>query len=179
MSTPRPAASGTDWTRELIARLRALWNEGHSAVEIGRRMGLSKNAVVGKAHRLDLPPRRRSIRRGGHEPRAPEPRRVHGPASPPRSTASGPTPASREAPARPAISATLACPTLDPSGRPCCWPIGEPGRPGFRFCGRGAATGKPYCPEHVALAYVPASAARERPDGPTLDRLLRDLSRTP
>lgn len=164
MSTPRPAASGTDWTQDLIARLRALWGEDLPAVEIGRRLGVSKNAVLGKAHRLDLPPRKRSIRRGGHKPRAPEPR---------------PRPASREAPAWPAIPATLARPTLDPSGRPCCWPIGEPGRPGFGFCGRGAATGKPYCPEHVALAYVPAAAARGRPDGPTLDRYLRDLSRAP
>ena len=177
MSTPRPAASGTDWTQELIARLRALWNEGHSALEIGRRMGLSKNAVVGKAHRLDLPPRKRSIRRGGHKPRAPDPRQARGPA-PPRSAASGPPPVSREAPARPAISATLARPTLDPSGRPCCWPIGEPGQPGFGFCSRGAATGKPYCPEHVAIAYVPA-VARDRPDGPHLDRYPRDLSRVP
>ena len=37
-----------------IGVLRALWDEGHSTAEIGWRMGLSKNAVVGKAHRLNL-----------------------------------------------------------------------------------------------------------------------------
>jgi len=45
------------WDETAIALLRALWAEGHSASEIGRRMGVSKNAVVGKSHRLCLPPR--------------------------------------------------------------------------------------------------------------------------
>ena len=44
-----------EWSDESILRLRALWDEGHSTAEIGRRLGISKNAVVGKAHRLDLP----------------------------------------------------------------------------------------------------------------------------
>lgn len=47
----------TDWTDPLITQLRELWNEGHSTAEIGRRIAVSKNAVVGKAHRLDLPAR--------------------------------------------------------------------------------------------------------------------------
>ena len=42
-----------EWTNAAIATLCRLWGEGHSASEIGRRMGISKNAVVGKAHRLD------------------------------------------------------------------------------------------------------------------------------
>ena len=41
-----------EWNDETIARIRALWSEGYSTAEIGRRMGISKNAVVGKAHRL-------------------------------------------------------------------------------------------------------------------------------
>jgi GcrA cell cycle regulator len=45
------------WTPELIQNLSKLWNEGHSTAEIGRRLGISKNAVVGKAHRLALTPR--------------------------------------------------------------------------------------------------------------------------
>jgi hypothetical protein len=52
-----------EWAEETIVRLRALWDEGHSTAEIGRRLGVSKNAVVGKAHRLDLPARRRSGKR--------------------------------------------------------------------------------------------------------------------
>ena len=46
-----------EWNDETIARLRAFWAEGLSTAEIGRRMGVSKNAVVGKAHRLNLPAR--------------------------------------------------------------------------------------------------------------------------
>lgn len=45
------------WTQDRITALGALWAEGHSTAEIGRRLGVSKNAVVGKAHRLSLTPR--------------------------------------------------------------------------------------------------------------------------
>jgi len=46
-----------DWSDADINMLRGLWDDGHSTAEIGRRMGRSKNGIVGKAHRLDLPPR--------------------------------------------------------------------------------------------------------------------------
>ena len=63
-----------DWTDDAtIATLRRLWSEGHSTAEIGRRMGISKNAVVGKAHRLDLPGRRSPIK--PRDPSAPKPKR--------------------------------------------------------------------------------------------------------
>jgi GcrA cell cycle regulator len=51
------AQTDFDWTDSAIARLRELWDEGHSTAEIGRRMGISKNAIVGKSHRLRLKPR--------------------------------------------------------------------------------------------------------------------------
>ncbi|MGI3775700.1 MAG: GcrA family cell cycle regulator [Janthinobacterium lividum] len=53
-----------DWTDAVILSLRALWDEGLSTAEIGRRLGVTKNAVVGKAHRLVLPARPSPIRRG-------------------------------------------------------------------------------------------------------------------
>ncbi|HQU05595.1 MAG TPA: GcrA family cell cycle regulator, partial [Acidocella sp.] len=56
-----------EWSEEIIAKLRALWAEGLSTAEIGRRLNISKNAVVGKAHRLNLPPRPSPIRRGTGE----------------------------------------------------------------------------------------------------------------
>ncbi|GBQ21819.1 hypothetical protein AA0472_0571 [Acetobacter estunensis NRIC 0472] len=52
-----------EWTDETIGRLKALWQEGLSTAEIGRQLGITKNAVVGKAHRLGLPPRPSPIRR--------------------------------------------------------------------------------------------------------------------
>jgi GcrA cell cycle regulator len=59
-----------DWTPERTAALIALWSEDLSTAEIGRRLGITKNAVIGKVHRLGLPHRRPS-------PKAkPEP--VHG-----------------------------------------------------------------------------------------------------
>src|ERR1700712_1999949 len=74
-----------DWTDEVIERLRALWTEGHSTAEIGRRMGVSKNAVVGKAHRLSLTARPSPIRRteGGEALRRASIRRSVGPTLPP------------------------------------------------------------------------------------------------
>lgn len=51
------------WTPERIAQLKELWDKGESTAEIGRRLGISKNAVVGKAHRLSLSARPSPIRR--------------------------------------------------------------------------------------------------------------------
>src|ERR1700723_4604058 len=74
-----------EWTDEVISQLRTLWAEGHSTAEIGRRLGVTKNAIVGKAHRLDLPARPSPIRRDPDAApvrRAPV-RRVEGPTLPP------------------------------------------------------------------------------------------------
>lgn len=179
-----------DWTSEAIDALRAYWAEGHSTAEIGRRMGISKNAVVGKAHRLNLPARPSPIRREAAPaaPRpvaanaAPAPQPVAQPSVPvqpavpvaparpapqpapvaaqpaPRPAAPPPAPARKPAPpAQPAIVR----PFLRSSSRSCCWPIGEPGTPEFRFCTAGAMAGKPYCAEHAAIAYVKVRDRRE------------------
>ncbi len=53
------------WTSERIEELKQLWEAGHSASEIGKKLGVSKNAVVGKAHRLKLAARPSPIKRGG------------------------------------------------------------------------------------------------------------------
>lgn len=52
-----------NWTEERIALLKKLWAEGYSASRIGKELGVSKNAVVGKAHRIKLPPRPSPIKR--------------------------------------------------------------------------------------------------------------------
>lgn len=51
-----------EWPEARTLLLRTLWAEGHSASEIGRRLGVTGNAVVGKAHRLHLPERGSPIR---------------------------------------------------------------------------------------------------------------------
>ena len=53
----RNTNSEFEWTDDTIRELRQIWSEGHSTAEIGRRMGVTKNTVVGQAHRLDLPAR--------------------------------------------------------------------------------------------------------------------------
>lgn len=198
-----------EWNDEVIARLRTLWDEGHSTAEIGRRLGVSKNAIVGKAHRLSLPPRPSPIRRGTGEAPRPSTRRVVGSTLPPlpaheavasaRRTAvatltpSVPSPALQapalQAPAlqaqalqaqaeRPAVSqpkpspsrvseapaplaAVRAMPRRSARLVCCCWPIGEPGTPSFRFCDTDALAGKPYCHEHAQLAYVKVRDRRD------------------
>jgi GcrA cell cycle regulator len=175
-----------EWTEDIIVRLRGLWTEGHSTAEIGRRLGVSKNAVVGKAHRLDLPARPSPIRRdgvGGAAMRRPAARRVAGPTLPPLSSGnvqqamtqqplasqlasrqeSGPVASVRTVP--PVVAAPA--PRMQAVPRPyartltCCWPIGEPGTKSFHFCDDEAASGKPYCATHAALAYVKVRDRRE------------------
>jgi GcrA cell cycle regulator len=156
-----------DWTAEAIERLRALWADGHSTAEIGRRMGISKNAVVGKAHRLNLSSRPSPIRRDAAgqamprqqpvrqpRPAGPAPRMTLPPVAPPTVT----IPAAPVPVPRPPV--VRAFPRLGPI-RACCWPIGEPGQPGFRFCSGDALTGKPYCADHAAVAYVKARDRRD------------------
>ena len=180
-----------DWTDEVIDRLKALWAEGHSTAEIGRRLGVSKNAVVGKAHRLSLAARPSPIRRGqpGEAARRPSIRRVTGPTLPtmavpvPPPALPAPVVVSRPAPVREVASlpspspAPVAVPAPVAAARPpglravgraaggrlvaCCWPIGEPGTRSFRFCDDESMPGKPYCATHAALAYVRVRDRRE------------------
>lgn len=56
------------WDEETIRHLRDLWAQGFSTAEIGRRLSVSKNAIVGKAHRLDLDARPSPIKRDGYTP---------------------------------------------------------------------------------------------------------------
>jgi GcrA cell cycle regulator len=167
-----------EWSEETIARLRALWAEGHSTAEIGRRLGVSKNAVVGKAHRLDLPARPSPIRRDSGEatePRRNASRRVEGPTLPPlSSTTAGALAMPVAAPVAPPAAVAAPRPAAAPPPRmqvvtprpyarvvTCCWPIGEPGTRSFRFCDDPSEPGKPYCGEHAKLAYVKVRDRRE------------------
>lgn len=60
----RASDRNNEWNDHAIAELRRLWGEGVPAAQIGDRIGFSKNAVIGKAHRLHLPPRESPIKRG-------------------------------------------------------------------------------------------------------------------
>jgi GcrA cell cycle regulator len=172
------------WDEETIRHLRDLWAQGLSTAEIGRRLNVSKNAIVGKAHRLDLDARPSPIRRDGPKPVTERPAayaRMAGPTLPPLASAGGGTvsvlppnpppsniqplrsvPTASPRPAPPVPVAVAAPRPVMPSAPiqarrsapSCCWPIGEPGTKTFRFCDDASLPGKPYCDEHAKLAYV-------------------------
>ena len=154
-----------EWTAKAIDLLRALWAEGHSTAEIGRRMGITKNAIVGKAHRLDLPARPSPIRKGEAGGAQPTPRRKpsirEAAATPSRAAVQAPPPPPPQVPAPAAVASPAAVrPFPRASFRSCCWPIGEPGTREFRFCAAEADPGRPYCADHSAIAYVRARDRR-------------------
>ena len=153
-----------EWNEETIGKLRTLWADGLSTAEIGRRLGISKNAVVGKAHRLSLTSRPSPIRRDGERSeRRRRPVRVSGPTLPALPVALSPMPQDTHRPAERPHPVVRAICLPRPGARvtPCCWPIGEPGTKNFRFCDVGAIAGKPYCEAHAALAYVKVRDRRE------------------
>ncbi len=129
------------WTEERVQELCRLWDAGYSASAIGRQIGLSKNAVIGKAHRLGLKPRPSPIRR-----RLPTPAIAVAVVKPEPLNEPAPMPM----PMPPA-------PKERANGPSCNWPIGDPGDADFRFCGQPASPGKPYCAEHCAKAYISRS----------------------
>ena len=173
----------TDWDKgDLIPRLCALWGEGHSTAEIGRRLGVTKNAVVAKARRLDLPARPSPIlrREDGtcyQNPATLNTKKVVGPTLPPLASvqegrgetpskqpvvSASPKPVAHKAKPVPAapISASAA---QRPYGRVvlCLWPVGEPGTRDFRFCDAPSKPDRPYCEDHAKVAYVKVRDRRE------------------
>ena len=151
------------WTDERIAELERLWATGASTAEIGRQIDVSKNAVVGKVHRLGLPGRPSPIRReaagrkpatrnqASHSPQGYRPE-SHGPQS---GNPESPSQKACEAPRRPAV--------IDLHAPPCQWPFGDPGDEDFHFCGAPVLASRPYCPEHCARAYVREERRDRRP----------------
>ena len=131
------------WTDETIKRLKKLWSEGHTTSEIGRMIGKSKNAVVGKVHRLNLPPRPSPIRKAGVMPKAVDSSKIASKA-PPGAQVSGAAASGGKV-----------------KSASCQWPYGHPDDPAFKFCLREVQPGKPYCPEHSQIAYIPANRKGE------------------
>ena len=155
------------WTDERVEELKKLWSEGLSASQIAKQLGgVTRNAVIGKVHRLGLS--------GRATPSRPARRTVK--PSRPRTTAANPAPA--PAAARPAPSAPVASapapvePAVLPSGdfatvltlrdSMCKWPIGDPASTAFRFCGRKTDGGHAYCTAHSDMAYQPSQKRRRR-----------------
>lgn len=145
------------WTPEKIAALRDLWDTGASASIIGSQIGASRNAVIGKAHRLKLE------RRSSNDTRA--------------------ATAARKAKGQIGVArprAVISCVRLEPSPLPrpvvtdvarvsfddlephhCRFPVGEPGREAFGFCGHVKVDGLSYCADHAVRVFNAPAAPRK------------------
>lgn len=159
---PPAAPQRGNWTLERVALMRKLWLEGLSASQIARELtGVTRNAVIGKVHRIGLAAR--------NMPSRPE----YYP-KPPRQTRSrisvaprfNPTPAKpltlelHEIAALPPANPALSVMALEHTH--CRFPIGDPQAHDFAFCGRGRVIGKPYCADHCRLTYTPTTGRRDK-----------------
>ncbi|WP_395675236.1 GcrA family cell cycle regulator [Inquilinus sp.] len=141
------------WTDERVTQLRQLWGNGKSASEIAEILGgVSRNAVIGKAHRLELSGRPSPIKRKEDEEE--EAVVVAVETAAPAAVAKVPA---RPAPERKSGGATI----LNLTERMCKWPIGDPRDKDFHFCGKAAHGNLPYCAEHAAIAYQPPGKRRD------------------
>ena len=121
------------WDEEKLNKLKALWDEGLPITKIGNELGVSRNAIAGKAHRMGLPKRNSPISKSG-DPRKNQKKSVQ------ENT--------KELPLK------IILRDVEWSRSRCCWPIGDPKLPGFSFCGTSIIPGRPYCDEHSNLAYT-------------------------
>jgi GcrA cell cycle regulator len=162
------------WTDERVEILKKLWAEGLSASQIATRIGgVTRNAVIGKVHRLGLSGRARPARQARPKrtrPRAPGTSVGHGFAlrgnvafkvAPETEIEPEPEPEPEPLPTL-VVAEGEPVTIMSLSERTCRWPIGDPTDDDFRFCGRPPAAGLPYCREHVRVAYQPLQDRRRR-----------------
>jgi GcrA cell cycle regulator len=188
------------WTDERISQLKSLWEQGMTASQIADTLGgVSRNAVIGKAHRLDLQSRPSPVRavHGAGETRvppapaavipaadiapAPRPAAIAAPAAPvainlpsgPVAPAGPPAPPRRMIPAKPSADIHGKTGLLDLTDKICRWPIGHPGEADFHFCGEPVHPSFPYCRSHCALAYQAQQPRRDRRPPPFAGRTVR------
>jgi len=169
------------WTDERVEQLRQAWMEGKSASQIASLLGhgLTRNAVIGKVHRLGLAGRAKSPSAAPAHPRPPQVQqggRAHAARVAPQPAARivrGATALAVQphafARAEPQEIESVVLPMsvrvtiVELKEAMCRWPLGDPTSPEFRYCGSPAHSG-PYCPYHGGLAYQPADARRRERD---------------
>ncbi len=159
------------WTDERVELLKKLWSEGLSASQIANTLGeVTRNAVIGKVHRLGLSGRAKSTAAAARPRKA---RPEQGQARPTRPMSHGNTalaaalePYQEEAPAPAPASADNVvpmgqrCGIMNLNEATCRWPTGEPGTDNFYFCGARKDAGVPYCAHHARIAYQPMQDRR-------------------
>lgn len=169
-----------NWTDERVEKLKKLWAEGLSASQIAAQLGgVSRNAVIGKVHRLCLPGRAKA---GGTAATARTPKRTTtAPRAPNYASRIATRTVTRQQGAtmlkeeveidateevryRPSsnvvlpISRRLGLTEL--TERTCKWPVGDPLKDDFHFCGCESPDSSPYCTYHQRMAYQPVNERR-------------------
>jgi GcrA cell cycle regulator len=161
------------WTDERVQMLSKLWLEGRSASQIATElgMGVTRNAVIGKVHRLGLAgrpkaavptaaPARKAVKPAAraHEPVFAEPVFESAPPLPVtlKPIVSAPALADFEAPVCEQVT------IMELRESSCRWPMGDPTSADFRYCGARTPVGScgPYCSAHARLAFQPAPERR-------------------
>ncbi|MHC5654458.1 GcrA family cell cycle regulator [Stappia sp.] len=164
------------WTSERVDLLKKLWLEGLSASQIAAELGgVTRNAVIGKVHRLGLSgrakaptnaakPSRKTTQptAGAETAQAPEtnagaPQTIGATAL---KMAPSPAPAPQQKPVAELVPIAKRATILTLTERTCKWPIGDPTKDDFYFCGNNSNPGVPYCPYHCRMAYQPANDRR-------------------
>ncbi len=138
------------WTSEKVEKLKELWSKGHTASQIAEALGdTTRNAVIGKAHRLNLEARAPSKQSGLIRSKE-------------NKQATKRTPATMSRKAR--FQSILLDKNFEPENpksleelteETCKWPIGHPNEEKFYFCGRKPESDFPYCKLHVLYAFQP------------------------
>ena len=168
-----------EWTEDRVETLKKLWLEGQSASQIAKQLGgVTRNAVIGKVHRLGLSGRATPSQPARTTFKAPRPARPVTTSAPvikrpvePRAVVAAPVSPPR--PVTPFIELPGTATVLTLGRHMCKWPIGDPSTDSFTFCGRRAGTEGPYCVEHAQVAYQPQQSKKK--SGPT--ELARSLRR--
>lgn len=169
------------WTDERVELLKKLWGDGLSASQIATELGeVTRNAVIGKVHRLGLsgrakaapvPARPRAAgpkpagRPEGQAPRPQRPATIGNTAlaadldeAPDEAPAPAPVPQDNVVPIT--QGTTQGCSIMQLTESTCRWPQGEPGTESFHFCGGKSNPGMPYCAHHARIAYQPVQDRR-------------------
>lgn len=142
------------WTAPQEERLTLLWGDDLSASQCAAalntefRLALTRSSVIGKVHRLNLPPREIDRRKpSAVDVTARRPKR-HFSFGAGRAVAAAPG----VVPIRPSIAgpdyADAPVTFAGLCDRHCRWPFGDPKKPGFHFCGGRKVFGLSYCQRH-------------------------------
>ena len=139
------------WDNENVERLRDLWDQGLPTAQIGKLLGFTKNAVVGKAHRIGLERRPSPIRRTAVKP---DRKKARSPIMPKLNFENNENQKKEKLNETNNLRTSVKNPFALNQKRGCEWPIGHPDEQDFHFCHKERFGEKPYCQEHCAIAYV-------------------------